>query len=474
MDLDIREAIGFIADMKQGKRNWFMPGDGRYQPKELKPFLGYDQWADWLAMVEWYWMLALARLGKMPARDAKLLTKERLFRMLNRITTTKQDKIEKETKHDIIALRHLMIGALPKRLHRWLHLGATSYDIISTAYALQAKSAFEEVVWPKIKDVDFLFLRRIDQNAKVLQAGRTHLQTALPVTVGFWLAGLRSRFVGCARLLYSLGQGLEGKFSGAVGTYASQNNLLEVNVDYAEQEVMGLLGLKKARVSTQITPPESMARFYSEMVLLSGVLANLGEDVRILQSSQFGEVISASSTSSAMPHKKSNPIAAENVSGMHVSVLAEFQKVLGTLVSDLQRDLRGSSVMRSQSAVMVYTYQQLLTAERILETLKVDASRCRENFEVASKLVVAELLHLALQIEGLPNSHELVNKVIVPEAAKTGMNLTETMVVFVPKNQDVGKYWDRVPCALKHILQYPERYIGSAVEMAWRELRDPL
>ena len=36
----------FVLIHREGKqRNWFMPGDPRYQPALLQPFLGYDMWA---------------------------------------------------------------------------------------------------------------------------------------------------------------------------------------------------------------------------------------------------------------------------------------------------------------------------------------------------------------------------------------------------------------------------------------------
>jgi len=67
-----------------------------------------------------------------------------------------------------------------------------------------------------------------------------------------------------------------------------------------------------------------------------------------------------------MPHKRANPVVAENNCGMHVDVMAEFMKVMMTLVSDLQRDLRWSCVMRSYSACMTYGYQQLINTESCL------------------------------------------------------------------------------------------------------------
>src|SRR3989344_1198319 len=96
-----------------------MPGDGRYQAEPLRPFLVYDMWAAWLIVVEWAWILALAHLGVMPKRDARLLTIRRLKLLLECITTTMQDDREygrdgkKGTRHDIKALIELMRRLLP-------------------------------------------------------------------------------------------------------------------------------------------------------------------------------------------------------------------------------------------------------------------------------------------------------------------------------------------------------------------------
>ncbi len=474
---DVNTAIIYLTSFfgEKNKRNWQMPGDGRYQPEQLKPFLGYDQWAGWLIIVEWFWMLTLAKIGVMPKSDAELLTIQRLYEILKNITTTKQDKIEGKTRHDILALLQLMRKYLPKQLHRWLHFGATSYDIICTAYALQIKAVFENVFWPKMKEADQLWRQRIEENIKVIQAGRTHLQTALPVTVGFWLACLHRRFADVCRNAFQLSKQVPGKFSGAVGTSASQRALIKSKK--CEKTLMEILGLPKADGSTQITPPEAAARYYFELVLLSGVMSNLGEDARILQSSQFDEILSASSSSSAMPHKKSNPIAAENVSGMHISIIAENMKVMLTLVSDLQRDLRWSNVMRSFSAVSVYTYQQLLTTKKLLSSLKIDKRQCRKNFNKNAKLVVAELLHLSLQMHEFPNSHHFVNKIIVPAAAKSNHNLVEEMNIAVKrrgKNKKLREAWGLTSRKVITKLQNPKKYLGDAIYVAAKEAKNKL
>ncbi|MFA6100489.1 MAG: lyase family protein [Candidatus Buchananbacteria bacterium] len=476
----LTEALDALTavERKKGNLNLQMPGDPRYQPNDLRPYLGYDQWAGWLVIVEWFWLLTLAKIGVMPKQHAKYLTVRRLQKLLFSITTTMQDYEEKQalnkTNHDILALLRLMRKYLPPELQRWLHFGATSYDIINTAYALQIAKTYDLVFWPKLCEVDELWRQRIAENAEVVCAGRTHLQTALPVTVGFWLANLHSRFVLTARQAGRYAHEVPGKVSGAVGSFAAQRELFgDVN---AEKMMLDLLGLPQAAITTQITPPEGAYRCYSEMVLLSGAMANLGEDVRILQSSMCGELTSASSSSSTMAHKMTNPIAAENDAGMHVIVIAAFNRLLLTLVCDLQRDLRWSCVMRGYSEVMVYTYEQMLTTLRILKSLVIDSERCRQNFAVDANVVMAELLYLSLQQQGFIGAHEFVNRTVVPLARLTNQDLGMAMdsLVGQKENKAIRRAWKKVPVSTKELLRNPQLYVGDAVKIAQAEAEKTL
>jgi len=40
-----------VVGKKYKKRNLQMPGNVRYQPKQLRPYFGYDQWILWLMVV---------------------------------------------------------------------------------------------------------------------------------------------------------------------------------------------------------------------------------------------------------------------------------------------------------------------------------------------------------------------------------------------------------------------------------------
>lgn len=454
-----------------------MSGDPHYRPKALQAYLGYDQRVSWQILVAWFWMVALAQAKIMPAACAKLLTKKLLQTMLVKITTTKVTRVERtQTKHDILALLKLMRKEMPRELYPYLHIALTSYDVISTAYAVQLQQTFSNVFYPQACVVDHLWRIQIQRYANTLFMERTHLQDALPGTVGYSLSVPHSRFVGSVMQARIWANQVNGKFSGAIGTGAALKELFPEQYLKLERVALDLLGLPPAKISTQIVQPENMERFYHELQLTSKALAQLGENVRHLQASSIGEVTSASSTSSTMPHKGANPVAAEQIAGMSNSVLGEFIKIALSANSDLGRDLRNSNVMRGYNAVMVFAYQQLLTAERLLQSFRVDEDRCIQNFWVNGKLVTAELLHLSLQLAGYPGAHALVNKVIVPRASKSGQTLAATMIVHLSdsRNTKLKAAWSKVPERVIRTLDNSDEYIGRAAEMARAECKNKL
>ncbi|NTV41559.1 MAG: hypothetical protein HGA61_04805, partial [Candidatus Moranbacteria bacterium] len=144
-----------------------------------------------------------------------------------------------------------------------------------------------------------------------------------------------------------------------------------------------------------------------------------------------------------------------------------------TLVSDFQRDLRWSNVMRSFSAVAVYTFQQILTAKRFLGSIEISEENCWDNFKRHGKLVTAEALHLFLQREGVPDAHELVNKKVVLLAKEKGLNLYEAVRSLVGSEEHLTEeIVDKIEYDESGLVNYllsPEKYLGDAIRIARRE-----
>ena len=245
--------------------------------------------------------------------------------------------------------------------------------------------------------------------------------------------------------------------------------------------MLGKLGLKPGSISTQIVQPEPLAYFLHAHVMLSGALGQFARDCRHLMRTEIGEVreafVPGQVGSSTMAHKR-NPINFENIEGMWLRTRKEYSGVFDTLVSEHQRDLVGSSLMRDFPIIVVNVHVQLGTLLRrkdkdtptFLERLSVDADACGKNLALQGGLILAEPLYLALQMYGYEgDGHKLVNETLVPIAQAQRISLVEALE---QSSDDGAKLaWARVPEDVRRGFESPENYTGNAQHAA-RALAD--
>lgn len=463
-------------------RNLTLPGNPRYQPKQLIDVFGYDNLYATYVEVELAALQTLSEFGIMPKEDYDKID-EAASRALAEITTTEVDKLEREvTKHDIRALVQIIQRIVGPEVGRWVHVPLTSYDVIDTARSLQFVRAFN-ILEPSIKQVLFEMNTKIFDFADSRQVGRTHGQHALPITVGFWLATINQRILYNFSEMHRYAHGLVGKISGAVGAYNAQAGLMMLGLEsekgtkWFEAEVLKKLGLNPAPISTQILPPEPLAYFLFSSAMLSASLAQFGRDCRHLMRSEIGEVCEAFSSgqvgSSTMAHKR-NPINFENLEGMWLRTKNEFGKVLDTLISEHQRDLVGSCVARDLPIIVINLQQQLNTLLRksesggtFLSRINIDLSRCNYNLQQSADFMIAEPLYIALQMAGYTgDAHRLVNHVLMPIAKNDGINLFQALESVVDSEHGLREIVDQMPYGVKSLLKSPENYTGIAKEKA--------
>ena len=77
---------------------------------------------------------------------------------------------------------------LPEDARRFVHLGATSMDVVDTANAWRYREAVERVVIPRLGLLVSRLIALAEGEAETPQAGRTHGQHAVPITFGFAVA----------------------------------------------------------------------------------------------------------------------------------------------------------------------------------------------------------------------------------------------------------------------------------------------
>jgi adenylosuccinate lyase len=217
-----------------------------------------------------------------------------------------------------------------------------------------------------------------------------------------------------------------GKISGAVGTYA--------NIDpFVEEYVSRKLGLKAARISTQILQRDRHAEFLAAIALTGTSLEKFATEFRNLQHTEIGEVEEYFSRSqkgsSAMPHKK-NPILCERITGMARILRANAVAAMEDMVLWHERDISHSSVERVilPDSTILLDYMLNKFAE-IVSSLVVHEDRMLENLKRSGGAVFSGRLLVALIEKGLSRdeAYDKLQKCAF-DAKKLGAAFRETLL----------------------------------------------
>lgn len=191
---------------------------------------------------------------------------------------------------------------------RYVHLGATSQDVMDTGLVLQLRRALE-LIDTDLARLGAVLAAQAQRYADVPLAGRTWLQHATPVTLGMKIAGWlgavtrnRQRLVELQPRLLVL------QFGGASGTLAALG-------EHAMPVAQALAAELQLTLPEQPwhTQRDRLVEFASVLGLIAGSLGKLGRDISLLMQTEAAEVFEPSAPgkggSSTMPHKR-NPVGA--------------------------------------------------------------------------------------------------------------------------------------------------------------------
>jgi adenylosuccinate lyase len=231
-----------------------------------------------------------------------------------------------------------------------------------------------------------------------LMPGRTHGVHAEPLTLGVKLANhldevRRSR----ARLAAAAAEVSVGQISGAVGTHNSVS-------PQVEEHVCRGLGLTVAPAATQVLARDRHAAFVSAMAILAAVLERLATAVRLLQTTETGEVeepfAQKQKGSSAMPHKR-NPVLCERICGMARVLRGYAMTALDDVALWHERDISHSSAERVilPDACALMSYMLQLSA-RVVRGLRVRSENMLRNLDFGGGLMFSQRVLNALIVQG--------------------------------------------------------------------------
>src|SRR5438552_11915729 len=258
---------------------------------------------------------------------------------------------ERREYHNIRALVNCIRKRISPEARPFVHLFATSADVMDSAAALRYKELVRDVLLPDLIELENRLIALAKTFAGQPQIGRTHGQHAVPTTFGYAIALYVSRIGSRIEAIDRLHRNLRGKFSGAVGAFNALSLYCPNDPAALELELMESLGLKPVEpsVSSQIVEPEPVTDLVYAVVSCFSVFANLADDMRNLIRNEIGEVVEKYADeevgSSTMPHKM-NPKNFENVKSLWKEFMPRMNTVFMDQISDHQRDLTNSASAR--------------------------------------------------------------------------------------------------------------------------------
>lgn len=383
------------------------PLDFRYGRDKMRSLFSEDHRIDLQMKVEAALARAHAKAGNIPRTAAREISSQA---SIDIVTRKRVSEIEEETRHDVMA----MVKALSERCGdagRYVHLGATSNDIVDTTTALQLKAGLD-IVEGDLRALLSTLADLAQEHRDTVCMGRTHGQNAIPTTFGFKMAGYASEVMRhLERLRECRMRACVGKLSGAIGTAAALGpKALEVR-----SYMMKDLGLGYEEAATQVVCRDRHTELVCLMANICTSCERYATEVRNLQRSEIAEVSESFDTksqvgSSTMAQKR-NPITSENICGLSRIVRGFVIPSFENMVLWHERDLTNSSAERFIIPhVMVLTDDILFKTEGVFRGLTVNKENMWRNIKAARGLIMAEPVMMALTSKGVgrQEAHEIV------------------------------------------------------------------
>ncbi|MGY2439345.1 3-carboxy-cis,cis-muconate cycloisomerase [Pseudomonas sp. SDO52101_S400] len=310
-----------------------------------------------------------------------------------------------------------LVKALGKRIaatdveaERYVHLGATSQDVMDSGLVLQLRQALVLIEDELAQLADALAIQA-QRHAATPLAGRTWLQHATPVTLGMKIAGWLGAVTRSRQRLRELKPRLLVlQFGGASGTLAALGEQA-LPIARALAEELNL-ALPEQPWHTQ---RDRIVEFGAVLGLIAGSLGKFGRDISLLMQTEAAEVFEPSAPgkggSSTMPHKR-NPVGAAVLIGTATRVPGLVSTLFSAMPQEHERSLGlWHAEWETLPEICCLVSGALQQARLLADGLEVDAARMARNLELTQGLVLAEAVSIVLaQRVGRDTAHHLLEQ----------------------------------------------------------------
>lgn len=257
-----------------------------------------------------------------------------------------------------------------------IHLGRSRNDQVLVAMRLYEKSALVEVA--KKLEKTLKVLNSVKQSkGKIEMPGYTHMQRAMPTTVGEWVGAFIDAIEDDLEIIKSASELIDQNPLGTGAGYGIP--VFELDREMTTKE-MGFAKLQKNPIYAQMSRGKFEGTLMNALTQVMLTFNRMATDLMIFSTKEFGFVElpeSLCTGSSIMPQKK-NPDMLELVRAKYHVVFGEEMKVKG-LVSNLmlgyQRDLGMTKKPLFESFDITLASINIMT--KIMNGLKINADACK-------------------------------------------------------------------------------------------------
>jgi adenylosuccinate lyase len=438
------------------------PIDFRYNTKEMRElFTEEAKLQAWLD-VEAALAKVHAELGNIPKTAADEIAKKA---NINYVKVARVDEIEKEINHDVMAMVRALEEQCSGDAGKYIHYGATSYDIVDTALALQMKRALD-VLQNRIKSWLKVLLKMCEDHKETITIGRTHGQHAIPTTFGMkfavWAAEV-SRHLD--RLDEMKKRALQGKMSGAVGTMASFGSKgFEI-----QNAVMKNLGLLPSLVTNQVVQRDIHAEVMVFLAYVASTADKIAREIRNLQRTEISEVFEPfkeKQVGSSTMAQKRNPHQSERIVSLARRIKSNIIVAFDNIALEHERDLTNSAnerIIIPEGFILTdYILSQLIS---ILQGLEFNLENIEKNLDLTQGQIFSEEIMIELVKKGIgrQDAHELLRKCGIKSRAEgkhlRDVLLEEPSLSKLISQQELDEWFN------------PKNYLGTAVEQVEKVIK---
>lgn len=367
--------------------------------------------------------------------------------------------------YPVLGIVQQLVANCKDGLGEYCHWGATTQDITDTATVMQIRQSLT-LVKQRLDSIVSSLEHLAEQHRNVPMAARSNLKQAVPITFGFKMARFlatfrrhQQRLVELEKRVYTL------EFGGAAGNLSSLGDQGIATHDALAK----MLDLAPAEIAWH-TEHDRFAEVGTFLGLLTGTLAKLATDIKLMSQTEVGEVgepfISNRGSSSTMP-QKNNPISCVYIHACAANVRQGAAALLDAMQSDHERGTGPWEIIWVQLPLMMnWTSAALNNADFVLRGLQVFPDAMQHNLDLSKGLIVSEAVMMGLgNTLGRQYAHDAVY-----ECCRTAFVQDRPLLDVLLENHEIASKLDRTE--LEKLCD-PANYLGQCSQWIDRVLSRP-